>query len=139
MQLCLMPALFQQTITVGEQHLDDLDHVNNVVYLQWVQDVAKAHWAVLSNDALNRKYAWVVLRHELDYQRSAKRGDVLTVNTWVGETGGYRSVRHVEIRSADGANVVTAKTIWCLIDAVSFRPVRIREDILACLQPPEGG
>jgi acyl-CoA thioester hydrolase len=134
-----MPALFQQTITVGEQHLDDLDHVNNVVYLQWVQDVAKAHWAALAKGELDRKYAWVVLRHEIDYHRPAKLGDQLTVATWVGETGGYRSVRHVEILSSEGARLVTAKTVWCLIDAVSFRPARIAPDILACLQPPGDG
>jgi len=134
-----MPAFFQQTLRVGAQHLDDLGHVNNVVYLQWVQDVAKAHWAVLSNDDLNRRYAWVVLRHEIDYHRSARLDDVLIVNTWVGDTGGYRSVRHVEFLSVEGAKLVTAKTVWCLIDAVSFRPSRINQDITACLQLPGDG
>lgn len=130
-----MGSPFLQQVIVQPEHIDNLDHVNNVVYLQWVQDVAKAHWAVLSNEEVDRKYAWVVLRHEIDYRKSARLGDVLTVRTWVGETSGSRSVRHVEIQGADGSLVVSAKTVWCLIDAKTFRPVRIGDDVMQCLLP----
>ena len=67
-----MAIVFEQQIRVQAEDLDDLHHVNNVVYLQWVQDIAKAHWAVLSNPEVNRKYAWVVLRHEINYHRPAR-------------------------------------------------------------------
>lgn len=132
-----MTASFEMKVTVKPEHIDDLSHVNNVVYLQWVQDVAKAHWAVLSNESIGRRYAWVVLRHEIDYHRSARLGDELTLRTWVGETSGFRSVRHVEIFGGRGEKIVSANTTWCLIDAVSFKPARINDEILECLLPRE--
>ena len=135
MHLCNMTIVFEQQIEVKDSDLDDLNHVNNVVYLQWVQDVAKAHWAVLSNEDINRKYAWVVLRHEINYHRPAKLGDVLTVRTWVGETAGFRSIRHVEILDSMQGKIVTAQTTWCLIDAVTFKPAKINDEILKSLIP----
>lgn len=126
---------YEQQIRVGQDHIDALDHVNNVVYLQWVMDISAAHWHVLSSPELRKKLAWVVLRHELDYHRSARLNDLLTIRTWVGETGGSRSVRHVEILAENGARVLTAKTTWCPIDAVTFRPLRITEEVKATLLP----
>jgi acyl-CoA thioester hydrolase len=130
-----MQPSFELKVTVKPEDLDDLHHVNNVVYLQWVQDVAKAHWAVLSNEHINKKYAWVVLRHEIDYHRSARLNDELTLRTWVGETSGFRSVRHVDITGPDGAKIAAARTTWCLIDAATFKPARINDEILHCLLP----
>src|SRR5678816_224979 len=135
LQLCSMAIVFEQQIRVQAEDLDDLHHVNNVVYLQWVQDIAKAHWAVLSNPEVNRKYAWVVLRHEINYHRSARLDDLLTIRTWVGDTGGFRSIRLVEILGAEEEKIVTAQTTWCLIDAVTFKPAKINEEIMQCLLP----
>ena len=128
-----MTKVFEQQIRVQAQDLDDLHHVNNVVYLKWVQDIAKAHWAILSNAEINRKYAWVVLRHEIDYHHPAKLDAILVVRTWVGETAGFRSVRHVEIHDLEQRKIVTAQTTWCLIDAVTFKPARITGEILQYL------
>jgi acyl-CoA thioester hydrolase len=130
-----MAAVFEQHINVTEQDLDDLEHVNNVVYLHWIQDVSKAHWMLLSTPDIRERYAWVVLRHEIDYHRSAKMNEQITLRTWVGETSGFRSVRHVEILNNMLENIVTAQTIWCLIEAKSFKPARINKEILACLLP----
>ena len=54
-------------ITVKETEIDSLNHVNNVVYLQWINDVSALHWKTLSTDEINSKYIWVAVRHEIDY------------------------------------------------------------------------
>ena len=118
---------------VDASHLDDLLHVNNVVYLQWVNDISEKHWNILAGEELRTKYFWVVLRHELDYFREAKLDDELTISTWVGQSKGVKSVRHVEIYKGDILLLKAAST-WCLIDAITQRPTRIKDDILKILE-----
>ena len=100
---------FETQITVTESDIDELKHVNNVVYLQWVQDVANLHWDRLKEGYDTSDYVWVVLRHELDYKGQAVLGDDITIRTWVGETAGIKSVRHVQFYK-DSKLVVQAKT-----------------------------
>lgn len=128
-----MEKVFVTKRIVQQSEIDELNHVNNIVYLQWVQDVAKLHWQELTkNSAVND--IWVVLRHEIDYLRSAVLGDEITIKTWVGETEGVKSIRYVEILK--GENVLAkATTTWCLLDGKTFRPKRIDEHILKVLLP----
>jgi len=125
---------FSFQLKVEEKHLDALNHVNNVVYLKWVNDISEKHWSLISNKDLNAKYVWVVLRHELDYVGEAKLGDEISIYTWVGETKGVKSVRHVHIYKEDRVLLRAAST-WCLIDQKTLRPSRIKEDILKLLRP----
>jgi len=121
---------FELTITVSVKDIDDLNHVNNVVYLQWVQDVAYAHWDTIASDELKKKYSWVVIRHEIDYRNPAYLDDKLLVKTWVSSCEGVRSVRHVKFyQVSSGALVAETKTTWCLLDAQTMRPKRINQDI----------
>ena len=60
-----MDIVFMHTIKVASGDIDDMNHVNNVVYLRWVQDAAAAHWDAIASEELKNKYAWVVLRHEI--------------------------------------------------------------------------
>ncbi|MCA0931642.1 acyl-CoA thioesterase [Lutimonas saemankumensis] len=119
---------------VDESHLDNLMHVNNVVYLQWVNDISEKHWNILAGEELKTRYFWVVLRHELDYFKEAKLDDELTISTWVGQSKGVKSVRHVEIHKKDTLLLKAAST-WCLIDSTTQRPTRIKNDILRILEP----
>jgi acyl-CoA thioester hydrolase len=125
---------FEISLTVTQEHIDELNHVNNVVYLQWVQDIANLHWSKLKEGHDTSNYVWVVLRHELDYSGQAVLGDVITTKTWVGETAGIKSVRHVEFYKGDTL-LVKAKTFWCLVDSKTLRPKRITGDILNVLIP----
>ncbi len=122
---------FEQTITVQQHDIDGLNHVNNVVYLQWVQDVATAHWQSLASAEIQKRYSWVVLKHEIEYFSPALLNDVLTVKTWVEKSEGVRSERHVEFyNQKTNKLLVRAKTNWCLLDANTMRPRRIEGDIL---------
>ena len=81
---------------------------------------------------LNSKYFWVCLRHEIDYINQAILGDEIRVFTWIGESVGVKSVRNVIIYK--GETILTKiKSTWCLIDAKTLRPARIKEDILEVL------
>jgi acyl-CoA thioester hydrolase len=109
--------------------IDQLGHVNNIVYLRWVQEAATAHWSARALPVWQEKFLWVVLRHEIDYKKSAKLGDALRARTWVGEAQGAKFVRYVDImRGSD--TLVSAKTTWVMVDAHSQRPVRVTPDIV---------
>jgi acyl-CoA thioester hydrolase len=123
---------FELPITVQPSDIDDLGHVNNVVYLRWVQDVAKSHWNTLGAAADVERLGWVVTRHELDYKAAAFLGDSLVARTWIGETAPLTCERFVEIlRPSDGRLLVKARSIWVPVDRASGRPRRIGPEVLA--------
>ncbi|MFK5889934.1 MAG: thioesterase family protein [Flavobacteriaceae bacterium] len=127
-------ATYSFEITVEAADIDELNHVNNNVYLKWINRAATKHWQQLSNDKIDAQYVWVALRHEIDYLKPAFLNDVLTVKTWVGETGGVKSVRYVEIYNSETL-LSKGKTVWVLVDAKTMRPKRIQDDILNILKP----
>ena len=123
-----MNVVFEKDISVVKEHLDELQHVNNVTYLQWVQDVARAHWNALSNQEINDKYYWVVLKHTIEYKGQALLGDQILAKTFVSKNEGPKSTRHAEFYK-EGKLLVKAETEWCLLDRKSHRPKRIPEEI----------
>ncbi len=126
---------FSHLITVAAEDIDELGHVNNVVYVRYVQDVAAAHWQVLADESLRQRYSWVVVRHEIDYKNPAYLNEKIVATTWVGEHQGARSDRFVKLVSEKtGKVLIEAKTTWCMLDAKTMRPVRIQEDVLSVLQ-----
>lgn len=118
----------QTTLTVTRDHLDEVGHVNNVVYLQWVQDIAGEHWMSRSNEAFNAKHFWVVLNHFIEYKGQAYKGDELTIVTFVEKNEGVRSVRHVEMYREEKL-ITRARTEWVLMDRERNRPVRVPEEV----------
>ena len=73
------------------QHIDELGHVNNAVWVQWMETVAVAHWRSVADPNHQDDYVWVVVRHEIDYLRAALEGETITARTWVGEAPGERA------------------------------------------------
>jgi len=117
--------VFERRFTAGPDHIDENGHVNNVVYLSWAQDLAVAHWRARAPAEAQAKWAWVVLRHEVDYRRPLTLGETALARTWVAEApDGPRYDRFVRIDGPDGAMCAQARTVWCLVDMVSRRPVR---------------
>ena len=129
-----MKDIFELEITVTAEDIDSLNHVNNVVYVQWMDTVAFNHWAFLTYKNPLPEYVWVVLKHEVEYLKQAVLGDVITVKTWVGETKGFKSERLMEFYKQNQL-LVKAKTIWGMLDAKTSKPSRIRENVLKVLQP----
>lgn len=120
---------FEIVQIVDLNHIDDLNHVNNVVYLYWINDVSKKHWIQLSNKKIRSKNIWVVLRHEIDYLKPSYLGDKLLIRTWVGESTGIKSTRYTEIYKSNTV-IACATSTWCLLDPVSLKPQRITDVIL---------
>jgi len=124
--------VFELTLTAGPEHIDELGHVNNAVWVQWVQQVAVTHWDSLAPPEHRDAYFWVVVRHEIDYLRAAHAGDGITARTWVGDAPqGARFDRFVEFTGADGKLCVRAKTQWAIIDKASGRPIRVPPEVVA--------
>jgi len=129
---------FELTFTARREHIDELGHVNNAVWVQWIQEIAVAHWRSVAASEHDEAYFWVVTRHEIDYLRAAREGDVVTSRTWVGEAPqGARFDRLVEFTGADGRICVRARTVWAIIDKASGRPVRVPPQVVAPFLSPE--
>src|SRR5690606_6510546 len=77
--------IFTQRFLVDAADIDELGHVNNIVYLRWAQEIAIAHWRARASEEMILRYVWVVLRHEADYRAALKLGDEVEVRTWVDE------------------------------------------------------
>ena len=123
---------FELDIRIKKEDIDELGHVNNVVYLSWVQDVAIAHWAFLTTPELRERLVWVALRHEINYVAQAVLGDAIVARTWTGTARGLQFTRHTEIiRVNDGKQLANAVTQWCPLDSTSGRPTRLPTEIAA--------
>lgn len=132
----LMKNVFTLKITVSSKDIDTLQHVNNLIYVKWMDKIATEHYAFLTKDNPLPQYVWVVTRHEIDYLKQAVLGDKITVKTWVGETKGITSIRFMNFYK-DNILLVKAKTVWVMLDSKTFKPKRIRENVLKVLQPPK--
>jgi len=122
--------VFGLTLTPVDADFDENGHVNNVVYVRWVQDMATAHWRSRASADAQGRWAWVVLRHEIDYRRPLLPGELATARTWVGARTGPRFVRYVRIDGPDGEVCAQATSEWCLIDAATRRPARVPDALV---------
>jgi acyl-CoA thioester hydrolase len=125
-----MAAPFELRITARDSDIDELGHVNNAAWVRWIQDMATAHWQAVAPEAHRDAYVWVVIRHEIDYLRSAGPGETVIGRTWVGEAPrGARFDRHVEFVGEDGKPRVRARTTWAIIDKATGRPLRVPPEV----------
>jgi acyl-CoA thioester hydrolase len=121
---------FELPISISPADIDVHGHVNNVVYVRWVQDAAVAHWRVLATQEQQANVTWVVVRHEIDYKRPARPEDSIIATTWVGTATNATFERFTEIlRLKDRKVLAAARTLWCPIDAKTGMPARVGQDI----------
>jgi acyl-CoA thioester hydrolase len=120
--------VFTQAFAPDPADFDANGHVNNVVYVRWIQDIATAHWrARMAGREDADGWTWVVLRHEIDYRRALLPGETASARTWVGAHRGPRFIRYVRIDGPDGEVCAQATTEWCLIEAATGRPSRVQD------------
>ncbi len=127
---------FEYPITVTQSDIDQLGHVNNIIYLKWVQEVAIAHWNAVATDEMKATNLWVVSRHEIDYLRSALLESKLVAKTWVNEAyNGAKSERFVNICDKETDQIYAkVKTTWYLLDLHTKRPKRIEPAMMDIFQ-----
>jgi acyl-CoA thioester hydrolase len=122
--------IYQHQLTVTQGDLDELNHVNNVRYLQWVQDAAKAHWLEKTSIQLQEAYYWVVVSHHINYKAQALLNDAIIIKTFVTESKGVTSMRVVEIYHQKTSKLlVSCESKWCLMHRDTNRPTRITPEI----------
>lgn len=127
-----MNPVFTQQIIATDADIDELGHVNNAVWVKWIQDVAVAHWHSLADPVHHEAYVWVVVRHEIDYLRAVLPGETVIGRTWVGDAPkGARFQRHMEFVGGDGKVRVRALTQWAIIDKAAGRPIRVPMEVVA--------
>ncbi len=119
---------FSHSFVVSAADIDEQNHVNNVAYVKWIQDVAVAHWFSATTEAEREKYIWVVTRHEIDYKKQAFEYEKVRATTWVGEPTRISWERFTEISRGEDL-LVKSRSVWCLIDRETSKPTRITSEL----------
>lgn len=121
---------FTQEKEVLSEHLDEFNHVNNIRYLEWVQEISKKHWNILTR---NKKYEfqiWIVRSHNIVYKKRAKLGNELLLETYVKECKNYTSERIVNVLQKKNLEVIAqCKTTWCYVNKISYDLERIPKEV----------
>ena len=127
-----MSNSYAMTFTALTAHIDELGHVNNTVWVQWIQEIATAHWQAVAPPENLAPYVWVVTRHEIDYRGNIGLGESVAAETSIpGPPRGAQFDRCVVFRDARGKAIVTARSTWALLDRASGRLCRVRPEIAA--------
>ncbi|MDG1754663.1 MAG: thioesterase family protein [Rhodothermales bacterium] len=123
------------TFDVPAQVIDLHGHVNNVAYVQWMQDAAVRHTKAVSGDiaADSAGVIWVARSHEIEYLRPLFEGDTLRIETWIGDVQRATSERRYTFFCGD-REVARGRTKWVCLDKVSGRPRAIPDDVIAAYQ-----
>lgn len=121
---------FTREFTARPEDIDELGHVNNAVWVRWVQEMSLAHWYAIAPAEHQEKYVWVILRHEIDYRGNLNVGESVTGETWVGTPKGARFDRFVRFVRG-GKALVEAKTTWAPIEKATGRLMRITPELAA--------
>lgn len=126
------PNRFTRSFVAEPSHIDALGHVNNTVWVQWIQDMATAHWDAVARPEDRAAFFWVVVRHEIDYRGNVSEGETVTATTWIeGPAMGAKSLRRVEFEDCAGKRLVSAATTWAMLDRATGRLARVRPEVLA--------
>ncbi len=131
-----MSEPFTQTFTAGSQHIDQLGHVNNAVWVQWMEAISVAHWEAVAPAEHKAKYIWVVTRNEIDYRGNIREGESVTATTWIPDApSGAKFDRCVEFRDGKGKALVRSRMTWAIIEVASGRPLRIPRELVDLFGP----
>ena len=132
-----MSNRFTMRFTAGPEHIDELGHVNNAVWVRWMEEIATAHWMADGRPDDVARYAWVVTRHEIDYRGNVPAGAEVTALTEIRERPtGARFERFVTFSDAAGKELVRARTTWAMIDRASGRLMRVPTEVAEPFLPP---
>jgi len=123
---------YRRTFTAGPDTIDELGHVNNAVWVRWVQEIATEHWRKVAAPEFVDAYVWVVTRHEIDYRGNVGPGEEVVATTFIpGSPSGARFDRRVDFHDGSGRLLVAVLSTWAMIDRATQRPQRIRKEIAA--------
>jgi len=124
-------SIYSKTFFIPRSAIDENGHVNNVAYVQWMQDIAVEHYSSVGGvEAQGYDATWVVREHRIEYLLSAYSGEEIEVKTWVENIRRVRSLRKYEfIRKSDSKVLVKGETDWVFVDTKTGRPLPIPEKV----------
>ncbi len=120
--------IFETKIQVTANDIDNLNHVNNVRYVQWVEDVAKLHWFSNAPKSITDNYLWIMLSHTISYKKPAFLHDEITIKTYVPDAEGVTCTRVVEVLNGKTL-LAKSETNWCFMYSKRMRPTRITDEV----------
>ncbi len=127
-----MTIPFTLPFIASPEDIDELGHVNNAVWVRWIQDMATSHWAVTAAPEHVDAYIWVVTRHEIDYRGNVALSESVTGRTWIEKPPrGATFDRRVEFVNEAGKVIVSANTTWAMLDRASGRLMRVPAEVAA--------
>lgn len=126
-----LPIIYSKNIIIPQTAIDENGHVNNVAYVQWMQDIAVEHYASIGGvEAQGPTATWVIREHRVEYFLPAFAGEEIEIKTWVESIRRVRSLRKYEfVRKADGKILVKGETDWVFVDVKTGSPRAIPEEV----------
>lgn len=124
-----MELVYQKQIKVTEEHIDRNNHVNNVQYVHWVEEIAAEHWDLLKHKTEYGNDAWMLLDHHIQYKKQAYLNDIITIKTYPKDPEGIKQPRKVEFYCNDQL-MVSSSTLWVLFDTETKKIKRLEGDWL---------
>ena len=127
-----LSPIYSKTFTIPANAIDENGHVNNVAYVQWMQDIAVEHYESIggTNPMQLMGATWVVREHRIEYLLPAFSGEEIEIRTWVENIRRVRSLRKYEfVRRADGKILVKGETDWVFVDVKTGAPRAIPEEV----------
>jgi acyl-CoA thioester hydrolase len=126
----MKPIPFEIQKQVSEADIDDLNHVNNLRYIEWVLEISELHWKTKTPESIRLQFGWVVIEQHIYYKHAAKLGDQLQLKTWIATCEGVKSERKTSIRNSKNQLILEATTLWCFINLETHRLSRITPEII---------
>lgn len=124
-----MNLMHEKQIRVTEEHIDQNNHVNNVQYVHWVEEVAAEHWDLLKQNTEYVNDAWMLLDHHIQYKKQVYLDDVITVKTYPQIPEGAKQPRKVEFY-CNNELVVDSSTLWVLFNTETKKLKRLERNWL---------
>lgn len=129
---------FKAAVRVSDRHIDEMRHVNNAVWLLWLQDIAAAHWYAAARAEDRDRLVGIVLRHEVDYRANIGAGAEVDVETWIdGQPRGIRCTRRARFTDKGGKLLVSVASEWGMIDRETGGLVRVTRATIAPFLPAD--
>jgi acyl-CoA thioester hydrolase len=129
--------IYSKTIHIPESAIDENGHVNNVIYVQWMQDIAVEHYASIGGiEAQGADSTWVVREHKIEYFLPAFLSEEIEIKTWVENIRRVRSLRKYEFtRTSDDKTLVKGETDWVFVDVKTGSPRAVPEAVIKVFNP----
>ncbi len=125
-----MNQTYHHPIGILAEDIDHMGHVNNSVYLKWVQEAVVRYWETLAPPDAVARHLWVALKHEISYRRPTFLDDIVVANVIADRLEGARALFTTVIKRGEDV-LAEVKSTWCCLDADSLRPTRLARDIAA--------